>query len=1010
MSTSLPGSFFYIIVAAAAVVKGQTCPTLIWSDEFDGNALETNNWSHQLGDGCDIGLCGWGNNELQKYQAANTEVSNGLLTITTKKEVFDGTTKYTSSRINSIGKQSFRYGLFEARIKIPTSQGLWSAFWMLGNNIGEVGWPACGELDIMENIGREPKTVHGTMHYGPQWPNNVYSSEPFHLPTGDNFSDDFHVFGIEKFQDRIRILVDGVVFFTRTPENIAPEAWPFNEDFHFILNVAIGGLWPGNPDATTIFPSTMEVDYVRAYDNVFGNLEGPILVSPGENDVTYQVADGLLSYQYNWSVPPGATITSGQGTSAITVAFDDTLSGSGILSVVATSRQCGPGSNRLFRMPITAASRGFSFLSSQGGTSDQASFLSSTGSLVTDFVNPIRSTGGGDDDLQSPIVLRYERNGAERYDTLILSTAAVSDPSIYHPTDGNSYFKLDVYAAALLPGTTIILQLENSARSGLDYPSGRHSRYRATLDGSGQWQRLHFQFMDTPDPSETVVDRIVLLFEPDSFSNDVYLFDNLDSYSSAPSSGETSPHPTQYNGPSERPLTPTTSDPTVSPSSIPTEAPAAVSSMTPTMTPSSNSSLRPWTNSPAETTVPASGNESYFTIVSGDNTTPIQAEMILTSGLVYDPNAPNPLSGDITNPQPTVIGYERSTDLYDVIFYLTDVISDPTEYFSGDRYFTMNVYIPSMAVTPAGITVLLQLENSSHANRGNYPSGRHSRYEARVVSTLSSGWQQLRFEFMDFPDPTEMTVDTIVLLFNPGTTSSDFYYFDNLNSNLLIPEGTVYGVVSEEPTPNPSTSPPTNAPTTIAPSAIPSSAAPVEDGPSTAFDFSLVNVGDDGSKQEAQLVFCTGVWWSVPNPISSSSVNSSPSALQYRRNGQHEYDVIFYITNMINNPNDYVVGNRYLTIDVLYDGDTGNSGDDKEILVQFENTDKTYSGYPVGRHSRYRAIYDSSINAQWQRLRLEFVDRPDPTEVVVDKIVLLFEPGSFANTMVYYDNLNSYSP
>ena len=113
---------------------------------------------------------------------------------------------------------------------------------------------------------------------------------------------------------------------------------------------------------------------------------------------------------------------------------------------------------------------------------------------------------------------------------------------------------------------------------------------------------------------------------------------------------------------------------------------------------------------------------------------------------------------------------------------------------------------------------------------------------------------------------------------------------------------------------------------------------------------------------------------------------------------------------MINNPNDYVVGNRYLTIDVLYDGDTGNSGDDKEILVQFENTDKTYSGYPVGRHSRYRAIYDSSINAQWQRLRLEFVDRPDPTEVVVDKIVLLFEPGSFANTMVYYDNLNSYSP
>ena len=124
---------------------------------------------------------------------------------------------------------------------------LGTAFWMLGDDISSVGWPACGELDIMEAVGFEPQTIHGTMHFGPQWPNNKYTGDTYHLP-GKNFSDEYHVFGMEKFEDQIRMHVDGVVYMERTKSDILPNSWPFNDSFHFLLNVAIGGQWPGNPE------------------------------------------------------------------------------------------------------------------------------------------------------------------------------------------------------------------------------------------------------------------------------------------------------------------------------------------------------------------------------------------------------------------------------------------------------------------------------------------------------------------------------------------------------------------------------------------------------------------------------------------------------------------------------------------------------------------------------------------------------------------------------------------
>jgi beta-glucanase (GH16 family) len=1009
----------FLLWATVAVATGQTCPSLIWSDEFDGNSLdETDNWSHQLGDGCDAGLCGWGNNELQKYQAANAKVSNGLLTITAEREVSSGgQLEYTSSRINSVGKQSFQYGLFEARIKIPASQGLWPAFWMLGDDFSTVGWPACGELDIMENIGGEPKTVHQTMHFGPPWPNNKYSGEAVSLLGNQNFADDFHVFGIEKFEDQVRMHVDGVVYMTRTREDIAPEAWPFNQPFHFLLNVAIGGLWPGNPDSTTVFPSTMEVDFVRVYDNVFGDLAGPKMVSAGDAGVIYQVLDGLLSYQYTWTVSVGATIMSGQGTSTISVSFGSST-GFGAIIATATSAQCEPTANRSFHMPISISARDFSFLSSLDSVAEDTSFLSSTGSLNESMVNPMPA----DPINNSPNVFQYQRNGSEQYDVMILSTAAISNPSDYS-SGGPSHFKMDVYATAPA-GTTVILQLENSARNGLDYPAGRHSRYEAELDGGSGWQRLSFEFMNLPDPTETTVDRIVVLFAPNTFSDDTYYFDKLDSYSASAETSPISQDPTTSpitsfpsSSPSLRSDWPTLLG-SAPPSWAPTESPHttnAPSTSAPSYSPTSKPSDDKPSSGPSVSLVPTSTpsslsfaptNSVEFSFVSGgDNTNSNdQATLMFSTGLWYDGSFPNPLPTDRVNNSPTVVGYQRNiNDLYDVIFYSTSAVTNPNEYSSGAKYFTLDIFAPAVLGVEGASSVLLQLENSAR-NGAGYPVGRHSRYEAILdsSSSSSSGWQRVRFNFVDFPDPSEIVADTIVLLFAPGTLTSETYYFDNLNSSMM-----------EEGAGPPTTTFPTMLPTkspSVAPSIVPTSSPSNMPKSASARDFSLVT-GGDSNIPEASLVFSTGVWSATSNPIPNDSVNSSPTAVEYQRNSNHLYDVILYSTTMITNPNDYSSGRNYFTMDV-YTPTAPPTG--TVVLLQLENSTRAGAGYPVGRHSRYRAIIleqeqDALLLVGWQTLRFDFVDVPDLTETVADKVVLLFAPDTFTSDVFYYDNLDSYS-
>ena len=251
--------------ASAANPKGWS---LVWSDEFDGpsgSSVDSTKWSFDLGGG------GWGNSELQSYTSrpVNAELRDGALVLTVLKEKFKGTDnitrEYTSARLITKNKFTQTYGRFEARIKVPYGQGIWPAFWMLGNDIDSAGWPACGEIDIMENIGKEPAIVHGTLH-GPGYSGGNGVTASYSLRGSRKFSDDYHTFAIEWETDVIRFYVDERLYTTRTPDDLPPgRAWVFNHPFFLILNVAVGGNFPGSPDATTVFPQKMKIDYVRVY-------------------------------------------------------------------------------------------------------------------------------------------------------------------------------------------------------------------------------------------------------------------------------------------------------------------------------------------------------------------------------------------------------------------------------------------------------------------------------------------------------------------------------------------------------------------------------------------------------------------------------------------------------------------------------------------------------------------------------------------------------------------------
>lgn len=249
-----------VVIPPTGATSPLTYPgrALVWQDEFTESTLNTNNWKHELGNNN-----GWGNNELQSYRSENTQLKDGYLIITAKKEAYQGY-DYTSSRIVTAGLKSFKYGRIDIRAAMPKGQGIWPALWMLGSNIQTVPWPGCGEIDIMEMIGGSGReaTVFGTAHWLDASNKRALFSGSKTLASGQ-LGDEFHVYSVAWTATSIIWYFDNVQYhiLSTTPADLSE----FQNEFFFIFNIAVGGDLPGSPNAGTLFPQNLIVDYVRVF-------------------------------------------------------------------------------------------------------------------------------------------------------------------------------------------------------------------------------------------------------------------------------------------------------------------------------------------------------------------------------------------------------------------------------------------------------------------------------------------------------------------------------------------------------------------------------------------------------------------------------------------------------------------------------------------------------------------------------------------------------------------------
>ena len=231
--------------------------SLVWSDEFDATTLNLDNWTYELGDGCP-NLCGWGNNELQEYTDDNHRLENGMLIISAKK---GSNSNYTSSRIITKGKKEFQYGRIEARVKVPSGAGMWPAFWALGNDIETNSWPNCGEIDIVEYVGKNPGQIFTSVHTPSSYGNTVNSM----ITNVPNVEEDFHNYAVEWNENFIDFFFDDIRVYTYFVQTKNQNTWPFNKPFFLIINLAVGGNFGGPVASDLVFPRDYFIDYVRVY-------------------------------------------------------------------------------------------------------------------------------------------------------------------------------------------------------------------------------------------------------------------------------------------------------------------------------------------------------------------------------------------------------------------------------------------------------------------------------------------------------------------------------------------------------------------------------------------------------------------------------------------------------------------------------------------------------------------------------------------------------------------------
>lgn len=482
------------------------CEQLIWQDNFDGSNLNLSNWDYEYGDGCPE-LCGWGNAELQHYtdQPENITVSNGTLKITAHKNT--GTfPEYTSSRIRTKGLATFQSGRIEARIKMPIGQGLWPAFWMLPEDFNYGSWPLSGEIDITEMLGQEPSISHGTIHYGAKWPMNQYQGNSIDLG-GAALHDDFHTYAIEWEQDEIRWYLDNQLFSTKTKDNLGSFPWRFDQDFHLLLNVAIGGNWPGYPNASTPFPQSMEVDYVRVYENVEQAIISGPKSAPLGLETTFEVSN-LSGTSFEWSVENG-TIISEQG-NRCTVVFNQ--SGNQEVLVTLNNGLCASSHNYNVHVGDECA---VSFSNFDNRFGAHWSFF--TGGY-NDVLNPTPNEIN-----PSSTVARWNLQGNQN-DRICFALSPLQYSNSL--VSGNLILGVKVNSNAP-QGTVLELILQNENEVGSSFNGNFHSKYLGACGASNEWSWVYFSLSDVnPQEASTIINQMTLRpLSPPSFPYTIHFDD-----------------------------------------------------------------------------------------------------------------------------------------------------------------------------------------------------------------------------------------------------------------------------------------------------------------------------------------------------------------------------------------------------------------------------------------------------------------------------------------------------
>jgi beta-glucanase (GH16 family) len=858
------------------------CNQLVWADEFNtpGNLDQ---WQVYSGDGCNVGNCNFGNGELQVYRPGNATVTGGYLNIATRYEqsveggrTYDYTSAKLQSKTASGALQTFRFGRIEARMKLPSAQGVWPAFWMLAD---PGNWPYTGEIDIMEAKHKNPKSVGGTIHYdagGWHFTGRDYLSSI-------DLSADFHVYAVEWGPDQIKWFVDGNLFHTASPKTTTGNSWPFNDgNFYIILNTAVGG--PGTPYTGTglsptpgDYPVTTQVDYVRVYKGTYNYaVFGSEQVHQGDQNKTYRM-DAITGGTYTWSVPAGATITAGQGTNSIQVNFaNNASSGSVTASVAVSGCATATYTKAITVTPALQLDRVYEDFEANR----VLAYGTVTGTLTQSVPNPSATIN------TSSTVGKYVRNSSEQYDVMYVKNLGISNANDF--IAGRRRVFVDVYSTAPV-GSKVTMQFENSAvTTATNFPAGRHSAYKAFTTRQNAWETLEFEFEKSLDAGTSIysVDNVAFLFQPVSNSGATFYFDNVLIKKQPEQPVVATEVLLNLDGTAKLTYNATSTNgvytaPTANPSATGVNTSANVAKYVRNSTQQydvlfydagapgtviqdaglfKNQTYQfqvdVYTSAPVGTPVnitlqnkalasptgsfPAGRNSTYLanttkqnqweTLTFAFNTAPDagtanvaidQLVLLFNSGLftgetyyidniriakkatptytvgttfenydairnigfrksdgTYLAAANNPSATGI-NTSAKVGQYTRSaTAQYDALTLTSTQIKDGSAYAAGQKLFAMDIYTSA----PVGTVVSWQLESSAASTPANYPSGRHSVYQAVVQQ--SNAWHTLTFSYASSPDAgtADADVDNVVLLFSPNSTNGSVYYFDNLRS------------------------------------------------------------------------------------------------------------------------------------------------------------------------------------------------------------------------------------